>query len=163
MEHELQLEALYTGHAPAIRRYLVRLTGSEETAEDLTQETFLKALRHLGQLARSELARPWLFRIATNAAYDHLRRSRRLLTTELTAHHAETLAAGSVGLPIEERELLWAMMARLPDRYRLPLLLQGYAGYQIEAIAALLGWKVGTVKSRLHRARAQIQRQYAAL
>jgi RNA polymerase sigma-70 factor (ECF subfamily) len=161
-EHESQLDALYAHHAPAIQRYLARLTGSEETAEDLTQETFLKAWRRWGQLASVEGARSWLFRIATNTAYDHFRRRRRQPTTRLGADHAETLVAETVGLPIEERELLWALVARLPERYRLPLLLQSYAGYKLNDIATLLGWSEGTVKSRLHRARAQVQKQYAA-
>jgi RNA polymerase sigma-70 factor (ECF subfamily) len=138
------------------------MTGSEAAAEDLTQETFLKALRHWGQLERAEGARAWLFRIATNTAYDHFRRRRRLPTTQLTELHMETLAAASTELQVEERELLRALVARLPKRYRLPLLLRAYAGYQVDDIAARLGWKVGTVKSRLSRARAQLQKQYAA-
>jgi RNA polymerase sigma-70 factor (ECF subfamily) len=162
-EHEPQLDALYAAYAPAIVRYLTRLTGSEETAEDLTQETFLKALRHQKQLTNLEAAGSWLFRIATNTTYDHFRHHRRHRTTPLTAHHADTLIAEPRGLPVEDRELLRAMIAGLPASYRLPLLLRAYAGYQVEDIAALLGLKVGTVKSRLHRARAHVQAQYAAL
>lgn len=161
-DHEPQLDALYARYAPAVRRYLVRMTGSNETAEDLTQETFLKAWQHWGQLTSGEGARSWLFRIATNTAYDYFRRRQRQPTTRLGDEHADTLVAASVGLPVEERELLWAMVARLPQRYRLPLLLQGYAGYKLHDIAALLGWNIGTVKSWLHRARAQAQKQYTA-
>lgn len=161
--YEPHIDVLYVAYAPSIVRYLTRLTGSEEAAEDLMQETFLKALRHGGQLASDAAARPWLFRIATNMAFDTFRRQRRQQTTPLTAHHAETLAGASTGLSIEDRELLWAMIDRLPPHYRLPLLLQSYAGYPLNEIAALLGWKVGTVKSRLHRARARVQKQYAAL
>lgn len=162
-EHEPQLDDLYTAYAPAIVRYLARLTGSQETAEDLTHETFLKALRHQNQLAKFESAGPWLFRIATNTAYDHFRHHRRHQTTPLTPQHANTLIAESRGLSVEDRELLRAMLAGLPVSYRLPLLLQAYAGYQVKDIAALLGWKMGTVKSRLHRAKAHVQAQYAAL
>lgn len=162
-EHEPPLGALYVAYAPAIVRYLARLTGSAEAAEDLTQETFLKALRHQKQLTNREAAGPWLFRIATNTAYDYFRYHRRYHTTPLTVQHADTLIAESRGMPVEDRELLRAMIARLPPSYRLPLLLQAYAGYQVKDIAVLLGSKVGTVKSRLHRARAHIQAQYAAL
>lgn len=162
-EHEAQLGVLYAHHAPAIQRYRARLTGSEETAEDLTQETLLKAWLRWEQLASSEGARSWLFRIATNTAYDHFRRHRRQPTTRLGATHAETLIAEAVGLSIEERELLWGLIDRLPRHYRLPLLLQSYAGYKLNDIAVLLGWSEGTVKSRIHRARAQVQKQYNIL
>jgi RNA polymerase sigma-70 factor (ECF subfamily) len=162
INHEPQLDALYARYAPAVQRYLARMTGSEETAEDLTQETFLKAWQCWGQLTNREGARSWLFRIATNTAYDHFRRHRRQPTTRLGVEHADTLVAASEGLPIEERELLWSLVARLPQHYRLPLLLQGYAGYKLHDIAALLGWNIGTVKSRIYRARTQVQKQYMA-
>lgn len=162
-ETKPQMEVLYATHAIAIARYLGRLTGSAETAEDLMQETFLKAMRHWDTLAAAECVRGWLFRIATNTAYDHLRQRRRQLNIPLTVYHEKTLAAEPAGLPLEERELLWMALGRLPERYRTPLLLQAYAGYPIHDIAALLGWKVGTVKSRIHRARVQAQKHYLAV
>ena len=67
------------------------------------------------------------------------------------------------GLPLEENELLWLALNQLPPCYRTPLLLHGYAGYSVRDIAALLGCKEGTVKSRLNRGRALFQKRYAAL
>lgn len=161
-ESDPSFEALYAAYAPPIRRYLAHLTGSVEGAEDLAQDTFLKALRHWGQRRTSERTRGWLFRIATNTAYDELRRRRRHTTMPLTERLAETLAAGPAGFPAEEGEPLWAALGELPPYYRVPIVLQCYAGYSIQDIATLLGWKVGTVKSRLHRARALFQRQYSS-
>jgi RNA polymerase sigma-70 factor, ECF subfamily len=162
MSHEIDppFEALYATYALAITRYLAQLTGSREVAEDLTQDTFLKALRHWGQRREAEHTRGWLFRIATNTAYDELRRRRRQPTTPLTERHAETLATALAGFPAEESEQLWTVIGQLPVSYRVPLVLQGYAGYALQDIADMLGWKVGTVKSRLHRARALFQRRY---
>lgn len=162
-KHGPQLDVLYARYAPPIKRYLTRLTGSKETAEDLMQETFLRALRRQEQLASIEAAGSWLFRIATNTAYDDFRRRQRDPTTTLTVHHEETLPIEVEGLPFEDRDLLWEMVGRLPADYRLPLVLQAYAGYPVDDIAALLGWKIGTVKSRLHRARARVMAQYTAL
>jgi RNA polymerase sigma-70 factor (ECF subfamily) len=105
--------------------------------------------------------RAWLFRIATNTAYDNFRRRRLRATTPLTHAHADTLAAEHTESRLDEDELIWAALARLPAHYRVPLLLQGYAGYPLSEIARTLGWKQGTVKSRLHRARAQFQKFYA--
>lgn len=159
---EQPIEALYAAYAPPILRYLARLTGNHETAEDLTQDTFIKVLRRRRQFATGESVGAWLFRIATNTAYDDLRRHRRRATTRLTDAHAETLIAASSGLPIEEGDLLWTVLGQLPEYYRVPLLLQGYAGYGVSDIAALLGLKKGTVKSRLNRARALFQKRYVA-
>jgi RNA polymerase sigma-70 factor (ECF subfamily) len=159
---EQALAGLYAEHAPALLRYLQRLTHSHETAEDLAQETFLKALRSWGQLASGENVRAWLFRIATNTAYDEFRRRRRRATTPLTDIHADTLAAEHSESTLAEAEPILAALARLPTHYRVPLLLQGYAGYPLSEIARTLGWKEGTVKSRLHRARAQFQKLYVA-
>jgi RNA polymerase sigma-70 factor (ECF subfamily) len=162
MTVEQAIAGLYAEHAPTIVRHLERLTHSRETAEDLAQETFLKALRSWGQLASGENVRAWLFRIATNTAYDEFRRRRQRVTTTLTDVHADTLAAEQTDSTLDEAEPILAALARLPARYRVPLLLQGYAGYPLSEIAAALGWKEGTVKSRLHRARAQFQKYYAA-
>ena len=151
---------LYADYAPAIVRHLERLTHDHETAEDLAQETFIKALREPGQLASVKNARAWLFRVATHTAYDEFRRQRRRQTTPLTDVHANTLLAEHSESTFAEAEPIQAALARLPEHYRVPLLLQGYAGYPLGDIAETLGWKEGTVKSRLHRARAQFQQLY---
>ena len=93
-------------------------------------------------------------------AYDDFRRRRLRTTTPLTDVHADTLAAEHTESRLDEAEPIWAALAGLPAHYRVPLLLQGYAGYPLSEIARTLGWKEGTVKSRLHRARAQFQKLY---
>lgn len=72
----LAIAQLYDAYTPALLRYLKRLTGSREEAEDLAQETFLKALRHWDQLEANTNVQAWLFRIARNVAYDSFRRRR---------------------------------------------------------------------------------------
>jgi RNA polymerase sigma-70 factor, ECF subfamily len=157
---EQAIVRLYADYAPTIVRHLERLTQNQETAEDLAQETFIKALRSWEQLASSENVRAWLFRIATNTAYDEFRRRRLRATTPLTDVHADTLATERGESTLTEAEPIWAALQRLPARYRVPLLLQGYGGYPLSEIARALGWKESTVKSRLHRARAQFQKHY---
>jgi RNA polymerase sigma-70 factor (ECF subfamily) len=151
---------LYADYAPAIVRHLECMTHDRETAEDLAQETFIKALRDPQQLASVGNARAWLFRVATHTAYDEFRRQRRCETAPLTDTHANTLQAEHSESTFAEAEPIRATLDRMPDHYRVPLLLQGYAGYPLGDIASTLGWKEGTVKSRLHRARAQFQQLY---
>jgi RNA polymerase sigma-70 factor (ECF subfamily) len=72
------IEQLYQDYHQPIMRYLERLVHQHETAEDLTQETFIKALRNWQQLDQVASVRGWLYRIATNTAYDYLRRQQRI-------------------------------------------------------------------------------------
>src|SRR3712207_3045731 len=87
------IEQLYHEYHQPIQRYLERLVGQHETAEDLAHETFIKALRHWDQHDPAAPARGWLYRIATNTAYDYLRRRQRVAMTPLTDEHATTCIA----------------------------------------------------------------------
>jgi RNA polymerase sigma-70 factor, ECF subfamily len=156
------LELLYREYHQPVLRYLERLAGSRELAEDLAQETFLKALRHWDQLHSADGAVPWLFRIARHTAYDHHRRCRRRPGTPLTELQLETVAASSSGCTFEELEPIQRALSRLSRPHSTVLLLHSYAGYPVEEIAASLGWKLGTVKSRLSRARASFRQHYVA-
>lgn len=153
---------IYATYGPMILRYLRRLIGSQETAEDLLQDTFIKALQRWEQLKTRDHVRAWLFRIATNTAYDTLRRQRRCPTTPLTALHLETLVADSIEPSYDELTPIWVALRRLPRHHRQVLLLQSFAGCSINDIVALLGWKEGTVKSRLHRARLRLRALYTS-
>lgn len=166
MEHsresaEQAVARLYDDYHQPILRYLQRLVGSREVAEDLAQETFLKAFRSWDQLIAVDGAMAWLFRIARHTAYDDYRRRRRNLGVPLTDVHLETMEAASAELAVEEVEPIRMALSHLPEGYRSALLLHSYAGYPIETIAAALGWKPGTVKSRLSRARAQFRKHYS--
>src|SRR3954465_4589307 len=89
----LTIEQLYNAHPLPLRRYLDRLVHDRETAEDLCHETFIKALRHWSDCDQAASARSWLYRIATNTAYDHLRRQRRVAITTLTDEHETSVCA----------------------------------------------------------------------
>lgn len=159
---ESPFEALYLAYAPTIIRYLKRLTGSYETAEDLAQETFLKVSRHWDHIRAAQNPAALLFRIATNTAYDEFRRQKHRITMPLTETHAQTLATAPAGLSIEDSDQLWTVVRQLPEHYRVPLILQGYAGYSASDTAALLGCSLSTLKSRIYRARVRFQKLYAA-
>lgn len=159
----LAIAQLYDAYTPALLRYLKRLTGSREEAEDLAQETFLKALRHWDQLEANTNAQAWLFRIARNAAYDSFRRQRRNPALEPGDQELDRLPAPVTEPDPGDTEAVRVTLQHLPARYRVPLLLHTVAGYPLDMIAGTLGWKLGTVKSRLHRARAQFRARYGSL
>ena len=120
---------------------------------------FIKALRHWNELEQAALARSWLYRIATNTAYDYLRRRRRAPSTPLTDEYEATSALET---HFDDAEPVWAALNHLPDQYRVALLLQLWAGYSLNDIAAALGCNVTTIKTRVHRARMRFRQHYVA-
>jgi RNA polymerase sigma-70 factor (ECF subfamily) len=154
------IEQVYADYYQPIQRYLERLVGHRETAEDLAHETFIKALRHWRQLEQATSVRGWLYRIATNTAYDHLRRGRRIAMVPLLQDAAAQFTAHE--LRIDDAEPIRAVLKTIPDMYRIPLMLHIWAGYPLQDIADALGINVATIKTRIHRARAQFRRLYVA-
>jgi RNA polymerase sigma-70 factor (ECF subfamily) len=162
----------------AVYRFSLRLTGDVSEAEDLTQETFLRAYRHWNTYTRGTSARSWLFTIARNAflrARETTDRRRESLISELDADlealtSAETLA--EIQLQDPERSFfdsfvdaeVDAAIAKLPDEFRDAVILSDLEGLSYNEIAQVLAIPVGTVKSRLYRGRrllARALRDYA--
>jgi RNA polymerase sigma-70 factor (ECF subfamily) len=162
-----------------IRRYerpvfslVLRMVRDRQLAEDLSQETFIKALNAIGSYRPEFKFSSWIFKIANNAAIDHLRR-RELDTLSLDgAPHAATpeeieataLQVGDKGeTPLEEleaRELGSAIeraIAQLRPEYRACILLRHVEGLAYEEIAQSLDLPLGTVKTYIHRARHELR------
>jgi RNA polymerase sigma-70 factor (ECF subfamily) len=154
---------IYDRHADAIHRYLARRAGTA-VADDLASETFLAAFRLRGRydLGRQD-ARPWLYGIATNLVHRHQRSERaayralaRSGTDPLdTADHAEAVAA-QVTATARVRDIA-GLLAKLTAKERDVLLLAAWAELSYDEIAGALRIPVGTVRSRLNRARRRLQ------
>jgi RNA polymerase sigma-70 factor, ECF subfamily len=155
------IEQLYHNYHEPIMRYLTRLVTDRETAEDLCHDTFLKALRRWGQHDPARV-KGWLYRIATNTAYDYLRHGRRVELTPLTDNHVTTFTAPAIETRLDDTEPILAALRCIPEHYRLPLLLYAHAGYDLQEIASTLGCNVTTIKTRVHRARMRFRQVYVA-
>jgi RNA polymerase sigma-70 factor (ECF subfamily) len=143
-----------------------RILGDADAAADATQDTFLKAYQHLPRF-RGGSPKAWLLRIVTNTCYDQLRTWRRRQVQSLD----DTLvAADHLSLLADDRELpdvsvlrgeltdaIQAIILQLPPNQRITLVLADLQGLRYEEIAAALGVSMGTVKSRLSRARARVR------
>lgn len=152
-----------------VYRYIVRMTGPGPDAEDLAQETFVRAFGAIGSFEGRASLRTWLLRIATNKCIDHRRRSRKPTTTPT---HLSDLAAPD-GTPLDipdtapgpsdllERDelggIIGAAVDHLPDKLRAVLILFDVEGLAYEEIAQVLQVPVGTVKSRLFHARESLR------
>jgi RNA polymerase sigma-70 factor (ECF subfamily) len=168
-----------------VRRYerpvfalLYRMVRDRELAEDLAQETFVKALNAIESYRPEFKFSSWIFKIANNAAIDHLRR-RELDTLSLDGSpHAETpeamqATALQIGArqespldAVEARELGGAIetaIGRLRPEYRSCILLRHVEGRAYEEIAEILDLPLGTVKTYIHRARNELRLALAHL
>ena len=158
-------------HAPLVR-YLTRRLGDRDWAEEVAQETFVRALRHgeAGTGPSPAKERAWLFAVATNLVRDEARRDARrrrhleLLRAEAADAHAES--AGVVYETAQERAREAALARRavdaLAERDRLALLMRE-EGLDYHEIAEALGLSVGSVGTTLARARRRLVEHYEAL
>jgi RNA polymerase sigma-70 factor (ECF subfamily) len=168
--------------------YLARLSGCPERAQDLAQESFLRLYGHADRYRDQGQLKAYLFRIATNLLRSQERRTRRWKVLSTLLPKPGSLGSGDAGaaasapeqvathgwmlgssaddgetraLRSEQRRLLTRAIAALPLAYRTVLVLSEIEEMPQRDIAALLGCREGTVKSRLHRARRKLQETLA--
>jgi RNA polymerase sigma factor (sigma-70 family) len=153
-------------HQRQIYNVCYRTLGSADDAEDATQDTFFSAFRNLGAFRGSAAGlRAWLTRVAVNACYDQLRRRQRRPTTSLDALeddapvHLPDASPGpeSSTLDLETAEAIQAALNGLPPEQRLVVVLCDINGLSYEEAAHAMGVELGTVKSRLSRARVRLR------
>ncbi|MEV4564182.1 RNA polymerase sigma factor [Nonomuraea sp. NPDC049419] len=140
------MEELYREHWPLVCGFLLRRTRDPHLAEDLAQETFVKATRALLGW-RGESAAAWLLTIARNVLLDHVRRSRR----ELALPDADELGVPPLHVAaLDVRDAL----ERLPEQQRRLLTLVYFEGFSMVEVAAMTGRSHSSIKTAVWRARA---------
>jgi RNA polymerase sigma-70 factor (ECF subfamily) len=147
-----QVEQLVGAHYESLYRYAFRLSGSSSEAEDLTQETFCQAQSKLGQLRDATRAKAWLFSILRNAYLRRLRVSKqehRIPFEDL----GEIPERPSEPLPEVDPGQLQQALSELPEAYRTPVILFYFEEFSYRAIAEHIEVPIGTVMSRLARAK----------
>lgn len=169
-------DRLYRDHVDRIYRFAQRLCRRVEDAQDLVQDTFLNAYRGLGQFRGDAQVSTWLYRIATRASL-RLRRKRKgepdreLSLDEFipTSDGEFTLQIPTDGLTPEEalqnkelRRAVHQAIQKLPNKYRLVLVLRDMEGLTAKEVGAIMGLNERAVKSRLHRARLFVRRELSA-
>jgi RNA polymerase sigma-70 factor (ECF subfamily) len=158
IETEDVFNDLFSRYEQPICSYLTRLTGRLERAQELTQETFLRAYRALLRGERWANPRAWLYRVASRLATDAWRRRRRFRWQPLSGREAE--ASRGVETTTVERTAVQAALNALPLRYRVPLVLYVCEGRSVAEVAETLGLSNSAVKMRLSRARAMFRTAY---
>ena len=150
----------------AVYNVAYRIMGEPQSAEDATQEAFISAYKALNRF-RGGSFKSWLMRIATNACYDELRRRKRRPQSsldELTEDYESSILLRSPGKGPEAQqqslELMEAIehcLQTLPDNQRITAVLGDVEGYEYKEIAEITRVSLGTVKSRMSRARSKLR------
>jgi RNA polymerase sigma-70 factor, ECF subfamily len=166
-------ESIYREFFPKIAGYLRQLVGDHD-AEDVTQEVFLKVNASIDNFRGDSSLATWIYRIATNAAMDHLRKSSSDLPGQIASGHTdedplfcEEDMAEKGGVPLLDRQLIRKEMNGcirgivngLPAKYRTVLVLSDLEELTNNEIAGVLGISLETVKIRLHRARGRLKKE----
>jgi RNA polymerase sigma factor (sigma-70 family) len=154
-------EEIVRAHSTRVYRLAYRLTGNQHDAEDLTQEVFVRVFRSLSSYMPGTFE-GWLHRITTNLFLDGARRRQRIRFEGLGDDVAQRLPGTDLtpAQAWDERHLdgdIQAALRALPPDYRAAVVLCDIEGFSYEEIAATMGVKLGTVRSRIHRGRAQLR------
>jgi RNA polymerase sigma-70 factor (ECF subfamily) len=148
-------------HSARVYRLAYRLTGNPHDAEDLTQDVFVRVFRSLSSYTPGTVE-GWLHRITTNLFLDQVRRKQRIRFDGLADDAAERLPGREPGPAqvYDERHFdddVQRALDALPPDFRAAVVLCDIEGLSYEEIAATLGVKLGTVRSRIHRGRSQLR------
>ncbi len=154
-------EEVVRDHSARVYRLAYRLTGNPHDAEDLTQDVFVRVFRSLHRFKPGTFE-GWLHRITTNLFLDTARRKQKIRFDGLADNSAERLVSDR---PAPAEQLadagldhdVAAALAALPPEFRAAVVLCDIEGLSYEEISSILDIKIGTVRSRIHRGRAQLR------
>jgi RNA polymerase sigma-70 factor (ECF subfamily) len=147
-------EAL-VGQIGSLRAFAVSLCGDRERADDLVQETLFKAWNHLDSFKEGTNLKAWLFTILRNTYFSE-RRKRKREVEDADGSYAARLSSRPEQHGHMDMQDFNAALVRLPDDQREALVLVGAAGFSYEEAAEISGCAVGTIKSRVNRARNRL-------
>ena len=153
-----------------VRRYqdrlystVYRLVDNPDDAQDVVQDAFLNAYQSLDRFKGDSLFFTWLYRIAVNTAISHKRKQRVLLSIDAGRQGAQPLDDSEYSRPgealerAEQGQRVQHALARLSPEHRTALILKDMEGQKYEEMAEILNVPIGTIRSRLHRARAELR------
>jgi RNA polymerase sigma-70 factor, ECF subfamily len=153
------LNDLMSNYGKAVWDYAFILTKRKEAADDLMQEVFLSAFQQIHSFRGDSSVKTWLLRITRNKSLNYLKSAFIRKVTLVDRIFSKTTVCSAEQEMINQIQLkeIWDIVLRLPVKYREIILLEAHYAYTEQEMSALLEIPVGTIKSRLHRARSKVE------
>lgn len=160
---QIAYEKLYRANIGKVFALCMRLCGQKELAEDLAQESFIRAWQKIASFRGDSKFSSWLFRLTSNVVIGHLRKNSKWQTDSLDEEDsyetAEWQQTQSTDRPFGLHQEIDKALRCLSDSARVVLIMHEYLGYQHNEISFMTGMAVGTSKTHLHRARTTLKAQ----
>ncbi|MBN2430384.1 MAG: sigma-70 family RNA polymerase sigma factor [Acidobacteria bacterium] len=164
-------QSLYERYVRKVLNFCYRLTGSRDMAEEVAQETFVSVFKNIAKLEKTSRFEPWLFMIARNYVYQAFRKNKlKTVSADQTDEDNRSLVHLESGrstpeeqfLKEELKDVVFAIIQSLDLKYREVFVLAVLEGYSYDEVAKMVGRKVQSVKTDIHRARVKIREKLAA-
>lgn len=152
---------LYEGHVDRVYRLAYRMAGDSVLAQDITQDTFIRAFDRIAEFRGEAAFGTWLHAIGTTVALNTLRKVKRFRAREGDLDEADGIDAVAPGAEPDLKQKLRKAIDELPEKYRTVFIMHDVEGFKHHEIAGCLGMQVGTSKARLSRARARLRESLA--
>ncbi len=168
-------EEIYRENASHVLNLCYRMVGNEQTARDLAQDVWVKALRNLSDFKGHSSVSTWLYRITVNHIFNYYKQQKRRRWREILNLDLREGLREEAPLPgdfaddrepdpldiLQDKErnrIVWQMIQRLPAAQRVPLILFRYEGLSYQEISEVMGISINAVESRLHRAKRNLRK-----
>ncbi|WP_191567669.1 RNA polymerase sigma factor [Metabacillus idriensis] len=161
-EKGLAVSTLYIMYSDSIFHFIDGIISDYHTAEDLTQETFMKAYKSYDFFNHQSSARTWLYKIARNISIDYIRKQKIIFTSLQVNDIYEKEYIKSTETIIESKETsfeLYQAIEKLKDTYKKVIVLRKVMGYSIKEVSYILGWSENKVKLTLLRALKMLKKE----
>ena len=148
---------LYDRHVDRVYRLAFRITGDDALAQDVTQDTFIRAFERIDSFRGASALGTWLYAIANSVALNAVRKVKRVRSRESTLDDGLQIGAPDRRGEPDLRDRLRDAIDGLPEKYRNVFVLHDVEGFKHQEIAEMLGIELGTSKAQLSRARAKLR------
>ena len=148
---------LYDTHVDRVFRLAYRMSGDETIAQDITQDTFVRVFSRLDGFRGEAAFSTWLYAIAHSVTLNTLRKVKRLRTRETDLEEGRSVIAAPFDEEPDLTRRIHEAIDELPEKHRMVFLMHDVEGFRHHEIARVMGTRVGTSKSHLSRARAQLR------
>ena len=156
--NEDAFRTLLKRHKEKIRNLIYITLGRPDDVDDIAQEVFITVFRKLSSFRYESQFSTWLYRITINKCRDHIRKNKiRSFFTPISQDDYISVGAVHTDSGFDVQEIVRKSIAKLPEKYRIPLILRDFDGLNYQQIAETLDTEVGTIKSRIFRAREALK------